>query len=480
MATVMTAFRRPASIAYLPNQSLSFYSMDRSYRSNRPPQHPSSNHHILHSPPHSHHPPFGPQQHRPTMTTASFRHTSPTISSYPLVYSPSENPFNTPSLSADIQHEYPFELGLAGHPSMSFAEFDLSQSAFLNPGQLPWSDSKSELKSESSPASQPVFYEGSYSFYNDNGNPAIDSELFTSQPQPHPHPQPQHSSAPQVLYFTPSAESEMEMEGDLVHSSPSPHTLPPTVAAPYEVMSPSPPAFAPVSFPRVPGSSSPPGLMGESDEDLGSESGESEAIYPSDGVDGDDDGDFMPNRAMSRSRTRSRRTSSVSVSSGSGIVRAPRPCRLSAPVPVPNLTKKSRGRRVPTAPVMIVQGGVQKNMRMYRCTVEGCHKCFARGEHLKRHVRSIHTNEKREYSFPPRPWLVLDFPFQRTSVPSRDAGRISAVTTISGSICAYTRVKPCPTCSVMLKIEQCTFFFFENFVILRCLFFLYFTQLQPL
>jgi len=63
-------------------------------------------------------------------------------------------------------------------------------------------------------------------------------------------------------------------------------------------------------------------------------------------------------------------------------------------VPVPNLTKKSRGRRVPTGPVFIVQGGVQKNMRMYRCTVGGCYKCFARGEHLKRHVRSIHTNEK--------------------------------------------------------------------------------------
>ncbi|KAI9432076.1 hypothetical protein H4582DRAFT_1821576 [Lactarius indigo] len=97
---------------------------------------------------------------------------------------------------------------------------------------------------------------------------------------------------------------------------------------------------------------------------------------------------------MSLPRTRSRRTSSVSVSSCSGSVRAARSCRLGAPVPVPNLTKKSRGRRVPTAPVFIVQGGVQKNMRMYRCAVEGCYKCFARGEHLKRHVRSIHTNEK--------------------------------------------------------------------------------------
>jgi len=146
------------------------------------------------------------------------------------------------------------------------------------------------------------------------------------------------------------------------------------------------PAFAQqVFFPRDPASSSPPGLTGESDEDIVSESGESE-VDPLDAAEGED-GDFIMT-------LRSRRTSSVSLSSGSGSVRAARSSRLGAPVPVPNLTKKSRGRRVPTAPVFIVQGGVQKNMRMYRCNVEGCSKCFARGEHLKRHVRSIHTHEK--------------------------------------------------------------------------------------
>ena len=151
-------------------------------------------------------------------------------------------------------------------------------------------------------------------------------------------------------------------------------------------MLPSPPAFgAHAPFHRVPGSSSPSGLTGESDEDLGSESGDSEAAYISDS---DDDGEFMPNQMMSRSRSHSRRTSSVSVGSGSGSVRAPRPPRLSASVPVPNLTKKSRGRRVRTVPVFIVQGGEQ---------------CFARGEHLKRHVRSIHTNGKRECLFSPLP-----------------------------------------------------------------------------
>lgn len=108
------------------------------------------------------------------------------------------------------------------------------------------------------------------------------------------------------------------------------------------------------------------------------------------------------------------------------------PTNLPVPVPVPNLTKKSRGRRVPTVSsleelrkVASSQGestsgsganagggrgrrragtaagssgggSGTKGARMYLCDVEGCGKCFARGEHLKRHVRSIHTNEKRE------------------------------------------------------------------------------------
>ena len=37
-----------------------------------------------------------------------------------------------------------------------------------------------------------------------------------------------------------------------------------------------------------------------------------------------------------------------------------------------------------------------QNVRGYKCKVPGCNKCFQRGEHLKRHVRSIHTNEKRK------------------------------------------------------------------------------------
>ncbi|KAG6810792.1 hypothetical protein H0H92_010330 [Tricholoma furcatifolium] len=85
------------------------------------------------------------------------------------------------------------------------------------------------------------------------------------------------------------------------------------------------------------------------------------------------------------------------------------------PIPVPNLTKKSRGRRVPTmedfqneddapAPTAAAgkgkkksAGALTKGMRTYTCDVDGCGKLFARGEHLKRHIRSIHTYEKREF-----------------------------------------------------------------------------------
>ncbi|KII94250.1 hypothetical protein PLICRDRAFT_99761 [Plicaturopsis crispa FD-325 SS-3] len=82
--------------------------------------------------------------------------------------------------------------------------------------------------------------------------------------------------------------------------------------------------------------------------------------------------------------------------------RGPR-TRTAQPVPVPNLTKKSRGRRVPTKTTAEkerekeqekAKEAGQKAGRVYVCKVEDCGKCFNRGEHLKRHVRSIHTHEK--------------------------------------------------------------------------------------
>ncbi|KAF7965712.1 hypothetical protein HWV62_42195 [Athelia sp. TMB] len=69
------------------------------------------------------------------------------------------------------------------------------------------------------------------------------------------------------------------------------------------------------------------------------------------------------------------------------------------PAPIPGLTKKSRGRRVPTLESSgsgpeTYDGGGGRNPRAYSCDADGCGKIFARGEHLKRHVRSIHTYEK--------------------------------------------------------------------------------------
>lgn len=93
------------------------------------------------------------------------------------------------------------------------------------------------------------------------------------------------------------------------------------------------------------------------------------------------------------------------------------------PVPVPHLTKKSRGRKAPSINVRKVSDdededegeddkegdsvgrggrvrsgrqGSEKNLgRSFVCKIAGCGKCFVRREHLKRHVRSIHTYEKR-------------------------------------------------------------------------------------
>ena len=66
--------------------------------------------------------------------------------------------------------------------------------------------------------------------------------------------------------------------------------------------------------------------------------------------------------------------------------------KLEIPVPVPGLTKNSRGRNVPKKTEVVFEDG----SRPFWCPVDGCNKLFSRGEHLKRHVSSIHTNDKRE------------------------------------------------------------------------------------
>ena len=121
------------------------------------------------------------------------------------------------------------------------------------------------------------------------------------------------------------------------------------------------------------------------------------------------------------------------------------------PIPVPNLNKKSRGRKVPYIAATDSSDRVSKRKsaevvkkeeeeedinannksgedqsrsrsstsgrsrrkpittpemsktpsgenRTFVCLASGCGKCFVRSEHLKRHVRSIHTHDKREFS----------------------------------------------------------------------------------
>ena len=90
----------------------------------------------------------------------------------------------------------------------------------------------------------------------------------------------------------------------------------------------------------------------------GGDSGESER--EDDGDDADDD-EYRPDDARSTSRGGSRRRTSARQASARSYspVDLQKP-RLAPPVPVPNLTKKSRGRRVPTTAVVVSQNGVEK------------------------------------------------------------------------------------------------------------------------
>ncbi|KAE9383205.1 hypothetical protein BT96DRAFT_1038721, partial [Gymnopus androsaceus JB14] len=60
------------------------------------------------------------------------------------------------------------------------------------------------------------------------------------------------------------------------------------------------------------------------------------------------------------------------------------------------------GRQVVTSDTKVVSGGIKKSNgdRRYVCTAAGCGKCFVRGEHLKRHVRSLHTWENVTHKCP--------------------------------------------------------------------------------
>jgi len=126
--------------------------------------------------------------------------------------------------------------------------------------------------------------------------------------------------------------------------------------------------------------------------------------------------DYTPSSPPSRSPSPLQKQATTSSGSGTGTTTAARHKKrtpttvertqnvpLPPPIPVPNLTKKSRGRKVPSSvpstsgddrtTTQSGAGAIRK--RGYTCRVPGCGKCFIRGEHLKRHVRSIHTYDKR-------------------------------------------------------------------------------------
>lgn len=62
--------------------------------------------------------------------------------------------------------------------------------------------------------------------------------------------------------------------------------------------------------------------------------------------------------------------------------------RIPGPIPIPSLTKKHRGRAVAKDPKRIDANVV------HVCPIDSCGACFKRKEHVKRHVRGIHSVDK--------------------------------------------------------------------------------------
>lgn len=90
-------------------------------------------------------------------------------------------------------------------------------------------------------------------------------------------------------------------------------------------------------------------------------------------------------------------------------------------------TKRSRGRRPVVSPALDIDPNLAsttastlqqvsftgltktgKPKKIFVCRVPGCENCFRRSEHLKRHIRSIHTHDKREFGTLPE-FFTNDF-----------------------------------------------------------------------
>lgn len=88
---------------------------------------------------------------------------------------------------------------------------------------------------------------------------------------------------------------------------------------------------------------------------------------------------------------RERASSSSSSSSDSALSVSPPPSRRASKINLKSPLKptRSRGRRVSNSPSIAGQ-------KVFTCKQDNCGKVFKRSEHLKRHIRSIHTMEKRK------------------------------------------------------------------------------------
>jgi len=110
----------------------------------------------------------------------------------------------------------------------------------------------------------------------------------------------------------------------------------------------------------------------------------------------EDSNDHGWGEPMNRKKTRSARVSHIPYPDLNLVVKAKsnkrRGTKLEIPVPTPGLTKNSRGRSVPKK----AEGAFEDGSRPFWCPVKDCDKMFSRGEHLKRHVLSIHTKDTRE------------------------------------------------------------------------------------
>lgn len=163
--------------------------------------------------------------------------------------------------------------------------------------------------------------------------------------------------------------------------------LPETNSVPFPSASDSPSPF---------GYDSSPGLTSDKDDSMSEATGDDE-----DGEYDPADSDYGASGTAKSKRTRRSSATSIMSMRSEGSQATPRrrrATRAPAPVPIANLTKKSRGRRVPTSPIHVQDGGISKAARPHVCPAEDCQKRFSRNEHLKRHVRSIHTEEKRKFS----------------------------------------------------------------------------------